>query len=586
MGYYLVGLLLLILPHVYGQTKNDLEVSVTGFQCVSISGKVEGLVKRKVIGSYKEVYSFTNADIEGKTIGRKAAFNFADTVPVTLAEVSYQYLIFDDKGNLLATTVPTDKAWQEDLFPELILPQHADWVTLYKKAWELNWQSMVTSTALPAHFGHNDYPDNNINYVWDACFNSLYQRYGSVSDAHPGMTVLDNFYAQQTDSGFILRHYHWPTYGSGGRSKKETPRMSDVNPALFAWAEWNYYQISADTTRLRKVLPALIKYHEFVESYLRTPSGQYVWNQYASGWDNILTVQPHKYWVELLATQTLAAKYITQIAKVLGQDKVTRQFMLEADLKGKELSNYWNKDKSWYCSIGNDGKFTGKTISGMWPVLTGYIPKENIKLIIERNLFNPQCFFTEMPLPTIAKDEHGYNPKGEYWRGSVWINMSVMTIRGLDEQGFSEEAFELSQRTLNGMAKVYQGWAAEPNSIWECYAPEYPAPASHKDRGTSDLGTVRSEFAGWSCGLINLLIENIMGFHIDAPNNAIHWNIQLNEDFGIKRFAFGKTKTDICIMDSVILVQAEIPYVLLVNYHGKEYRYLVKAGSNKFVLTT
>lgn len=590
--FLLVFLLLSTLPvnlfafQTTGVTdENSLIVESLGFRYVNITGEAQGILKRRVIGGCKEENGFTDADFDGKIIGRKTAFNYIDTVPATLAEANYQYVIVGESGEQVAVSDTTTRLWPEHLFPELILPQHPDWVGLYRKAWELNWENMVTSTSLPSHYGYNDYPDNQMNYVWDACFHSLYQRYGSVIGAFLGMAVLDNFYAQQTESGYILRHYHWPTYGSGGRASKDMPRMSDVNPNLFAWAEWNYFQISADTVRLRNVLPKLVKYYRFIEDYLRTDSGKYVWNAYASGWDNILTVQPHKYWVELPATQALAARHIVRIADVLDMEDISNTFRSEADKKGKELEKYWNKDKSWFCSIGKDGSFTGKTINGMWPVLTGYVSPEKIRLMVKHNLFNPESFFTAMPLPTIAKDENGYNPKGEYWRGGVWINMSLMAIRGLDEQGFVKEALELSKKTLDGMAAVYKDWAPKRHSIWECYAPEFPAPSSHKSREKADeLGTVRSEFAGWSCGLICLLIEDVMGFRVDAPHNTVDWDIRLDENFGIKRLAFGNTRTDIQIKDRILHVYTNSPYMLTVSYHGKNYEFPVKTGQNRYRL--
>lgn len=572
---------------VVEEVKSDsLAVVVTGFRSINVSGSANGILKRKVVSSYRKESGFTETDVEGKIIGRKNAFNYMDTVPVTLAEVCYQYIVVDDNGNQIAASCATSKEWPEELFPEVVLPQHPDWVALYKKGWKLNWDYMVTSTALPARFAHNYCPDNDMNYIWDACINSLYQRYGGVSGIFPAMQEIDNLYAQQVDStGYILRYYRWTDYASHWGASKETPRIGDVNPPLFAWAEWNYFEIANDTTRLKEKLPKIIKYYMFIENYLQEAPGKYVWNGAGSGWDNISGVQPHKYWVELPAMQALAAKYIAKMAKVLGHKDVVSQFTDEANKKGKELEEYWNKDKNWYCSIGENGDFTGKTISGMWSVLSGYVSQNRIKKMIKENLFNPQRFYTTMPLPTIAKDENGYNPKGEYWRGSVWIPMSTMVIRGLDEQGFSKEAFMLSEKTMKGMTAVYDGWEAKPHSLWECYAPEYPAPASHKNTSKIEiLGTVRSDFAGWCCGVINFLIENVMGFHVDAPNNIIHWNIRLDENYGIKRLVFGKTKTDIQITDGIISVDADAPYVLLVNHLGKEYRYSVNKGNNKFKL--
>jgi hypothetical protein len=561
----------------------DLRVEVTGFNQVRLQGDGTGTVWRQVLAGARPEHGFTAADLSGRKVGDKTQAVFDDTLAVSLAEVTYRYTLKSPTGDVIASVDTSPNDWPEALLPQLVLPGKDAWIQLYRKAWELTWKRIVTSDALPSRFAYNDYPDNDTTYVWDSCFVSLFQRYAEVSHLHPGLATLDDFYAQETAAGYICRDFHYPTFQARSNVSKVQPSLAGTNPPLFAWAEWNYYLISADRERLARVLPALIRHYDFIESFMQVSPGRYVWEHNGSGWDNILEVEKYQYWVELPALQGLAARHIAKIAAVLGEVDVQHRFEAEVEKKRAQMEPYWNPAVSWYCSLDRDGHFTGKTLVGMWPVLAGLVPKERLALIVKDNLMNPQRFLTEpMPLPTIAKDEIGYNPRGAYWLGGVWINMSLMTIRSLEENGYQKEAVELATRTLDGIAQVYQGWSAQPGTLWECYAPEYSAPASHKRH--PELGSVRSEFGGYTCGLINLLVENILGIQVNAPANEITWSWRIPGTFGIERLRFGATTTSLRKEPGSIVVQSDRPYQLIVVSGDLVKRYQVEAGTNKFAL--
>lgn len=559
-----------------------LKAEDAGFDRIRLSGPETGTVWRQVVAGGRPEHGFEAQDFSGRPIGQKTQPTFVDTLPASLAEVEYRYSIRNPRGEVLASAV-TSRDWPEGLFPGVVYPGRAQWVQLYRKAWQLTWRRIVTSQALPSRFAYCDYPDNGTTYVWDSCFTSLFQRYASVSGAHPGMATLDDFYAQETPAGYICRNFHCPTYEPRSHAAKTTPSLTGTNPPLFAWAEWNYYLLSADRGRLARVLPALVRHYDFIESFMQASPGRYRWDAVGSGWDNILKADKNEYWVELPAMQALAARNIARIAGVLGETQVQRRFAAEVDKKRAEMELYWNPAKNWYCSLDASGRFTGKTLSGMWPVLAGIAPKERVALMVRDNLMDPRRFLTEpMPLPALARDEPGYNPRGAYWLGGVWINLSVMTIRGLEEYGYDREAGDLAARTLDGIARVFDGWKAKPGTLWECYAPEFPAPASHKVH--PELGSVRSDFGGFTDGLINLLLEDIMGIRVNAPANEITWSLHGQETLGLERLRFASTTTSLTKEGASILVESDRPYELLVVSAGRTSRFPVAAGANRFEL--
>jgi hypothetical protein len=104
----------------------------------------------------------------------------------------------------------------------------------------------------------------------------------------------------------------------------------------------------------------------------------------------------------------------------------------------------------------------------------------------------------------------------------------------------------------------------EPHTIWECYQPEAPLPATGKD----DTGRVRPDFCGWSAlGPISLLIENVLGFHaIDADRRRVQWRRSQSGRHGVRRLRFGDVTTDIVALDDErVEVTTNTPYTLVIN---------------------
>ncbi len=583
-------LILFIYFNAFSQAKQaaipkQLTIVPLGFNKVEITTSLaDGLTLVRVpISGVRPEHGFTKNELIGKVLVKGTIkSSVRDVLPTSLAEVVYRYQLVDDEGGIIASAETSRENWMPDLLPKIILPQHPTWLVLYNKAWELNWRQIATSRALPARFSFNVTPDNGRSYLWDASFSILFQRYGVLSGENPGISTIDNFYAQQSDNGYILRYFTVKDFAAGHNTSKTEPSVEAVNPPLLAWAEWNYFKVSGNAERLKVVLPKLVKQYDFVESFLQKGPGKYIWDGNPSGWDNILKEAKHHYWVELPAMQALSAKYIIEIASIVNDRLTQNRFLSLLQKKKAEMKVYWNSDKKWYCSLDQQGRFTQKTLSGMWPVLAGIVPPSRLNNIVD-NLMDPNIFNTSaIPLPCFAKDELGYNPKGEYWLGSVWINMSMVAIRSLKEQGFDKEAVELAVKTLNGMSKVYSSWSENPGTLWECYSPEYPAPASHKVK--TELGSVRKDFAGWTACLVNLLIENVLGIEVDAWERSLNWKINLNEEQGIENLKFGNITTSLLRKGSAISVKSNHAYTIHLSIAANNKTFKVVPGANLFKL--
>jgi hypothetical protein len=174
----------------------------------------------------------------------------------------------------------------------------------------------------------------------------------------------------------------------------------------------------------------------------------------------------------------------------------------------------------------------------------------------------------------------------------VWINISYMIIDALDRHGFVAEAHDLASRTLDAIARTFYEWEESPRTLWETYAPEFVAPASHKVRRPDKLGGVRGEFAGWACCLINLLIETELGIRVDAPSNTLHWRIRTKPGTGVENLMFGNITASLRVESSDceskrlrLSITTDAPFTLSVDWCGIE-RIPIATGSQTVELPT
>jgi len=90
-----------------------------------------------------------------------------------------------------------------------------------------------------------------------------------------------------------------------------------------------------------------------------------------------------------------------------------------------------------------------------------------------------------MPVASVARDDPAF--KKDMWSGAAWPTMNYLIIRGLQRYGYTKEAADLRQRTLEAIRQ----WYARTGALWEFYDPDGEAPPAQLDRNgrkTSGIG--------------------------------------------------------------------------------------------------
>ena len=147
-------------------------------------------------------------------------------------------------------------SYEKSALPEPILEGKPEWIALYYKAWELAFENIEYIQKAGWKPQLTCMPGVGIVWQWDSCFMTMINNYanGSLS----ALNNLDNLYRLRRESdGYMSMAY---------RIEEEEPAYGErINPPLFAWAEWEAYLVSGDTSRFEKVLPALEGCFDFIE---------------------------------------------------------------------------------------------------------------------------------------------------------------------------------------------------------------------------------------------------------------------------------------------------------------------------------
>ena len=519
-------------------------------------------------------------------------------------EIALRVLSLGEEGGIYRRIqlrrVPPFEAYKKYL-PSPVLDSHPELVDLYWQSWRMAFKNVSFGT--PENNFVSAYMEEGYNeqiYQWDSIFMSMYGRYGGK--LIPAMPTLDNFYNRQRSDGHIARIY----------SKTDGKKLLDpvqneftlTNPPLFAWAEWDYYQLSGDDSRLARVLPILERYDQWLKNNQRSSlvPGMYWQTGFDSGMDNMPRPNAELAgWVDASLEQALAAKYLAKISSHL-KNKLKENYWLSEFAERSEVINRlaWNDQEGFYFDVDQNGRQTGvKHIGAMWALLSEVAsPQQAQKL--QEHLHNPLEFYRPHLFPALSASDSGYTDEATYWQGGVWAPTNYMTIRGLKTYGYSDFAYEAAMNHLENMAKVYSSKIDEthidPNeasssykTIWECYSPDHTTPCTRADR----VHYGRQDFAGWTAlGPIALLIEEAIGLEIQGAKNQVTWNLRENSRVGLSNIEIHRGQVFSVIAEVPrgrqrrVIIQTESPFVLILNHEGRSQTIRVPVGKSQFFIQT
>ena len=300
--------------------------------------------------------------------------------------------------------------------------------------------------------------------------------------------------------------------------RKPRPADSELNSVkpLLSQMAMLVFNKKKDISFLKEIYEGLKNHIAHWENTQKLNNGLFVWRSYrGSGTDNhpALYGRPlnSSAGVELNCFMVMEYRAMSKIAQLCGKDAEDCEYATKADCLADCINKImWDPIDGLYYHIDSLSKkpplanqdicwnvpLKFRTWTCFVPMYAAIAPKEYVERMVKDHLLNPDEFWSDFGIRTLAKNEPMYtveetsNPSN--WRGPIWIVSTYIIYKGLLNYGYINEAKALCENLLSNLVRDIK----ENGAMHEYYNPE-------TGKSSINLG-----FMNWNA-LAGLMVDEI-----------------------------------------------------------------------------
>jgi len=302
-------------------------------------------------------------------------------------------------------------------------------------------------------------------WLWDSALHAIAFRHVDPQLARDQIRV---FLAHQLPDGMFPD----VVFDEGAVTEIDHPvRARVTKPPILAWAALKIHRAAPDLDFLKEIYGPLARWNAwwFDQSEGGVEGLAHYNHPYSSGlddnplWDEGMPVVSP----ELNTYLCLQMKALAQIATELGLETEAAQWETRSGaLVQRMVENLWDEEAGVFHALHHGRPVNVLTPFNLYPLWTGDLPPEINARLLE-HLRNPDEFWGDLMLPTVARNDPKYSPE-TMWRGPIWANINYFFIEALEIMNLQEASAELRDKTLKLLMKAA--------GIYEYYNPETGQP--------------------------------------------------------------------------------------------------------------
>jgi glycogen debranching enzyme len=298
-------------------------------------------------------------------------------------------------------------------------------------------------------------------WLWDSALHALAYRYVDPPLARNQIRAM---LAYQLPDGMVPDAIH----DDGVVAEIDHPFPAEVTkPPILAWAALKLHEMAPDLDFLQEIYVPLVRWNAWWFSMNDDDvDGLAQYNHpYSSGlddnpmWDFGMPVESP----DLNTYLCVQMGSLAMIAEALGMEQEAGMWRRRAAaIVHRMIADFWDEEAGIFRTTLNGEPLPVVTPFNLYPLWTGQLP-EHIKQRLLDHLRNPDEFWGEYALPTVARNDPKYDPE-TMWRGPVWANVNYFFIEALEQINEVELADELREKTLKmiiNQPSIYEFYNAE-----------------------------------------------------------------------------------------------------------------------------
>jgi putative isomerase len=336
----------------------------------------------------------------------------------------------------------------------------------YRQMYTYAWWVMASNLISPeGRVTYEAMMPSKINYVglwlWDSALHALAYRHIDPELARDQIRAM---IAHQLSDGMMPD----AVYDEGVVAEIDHPIRAEVTkPPILAWAVLKLHETDPDLDFLHEIYVPLVRWNAWWFSMNDDDvDGLAQYNHpFSSGlddsplWDYGMPVEPP----DLNTYLCVQMGSLAMIAEHLGMDSEGAMWRRRAEaIVRRMLEDFWDDEAGVFRALHNEEPVPVVTPFNLYPLWTGQLPAEIRDRLID-HLTNPQEFWGEYVIPTVARNDPNYDP-ATMWRGPVWANINYFFIEALHQVGRDDLARTLRDKTLElvmSHASIFEYYDAE-----------------------------------------------------------------------------------------------------------------------------
>ena len=336
----------------------------------------------------------------------------------------------------------------------------------YRHKYNYAWWVMSNNLVAPlGRVTHEAMMPSKIEYVgvwnWDACLHALAFRH---VDPELARDQLRTMLACQLPDGMIPD----AVYDEAVIAEIDHPQRAEVTkPPIMAWAALKLHETAPDLAFLQEIYVPLVRWNAWWFSMNDDDAdGLAQYNHpYSSGlddnplWDYGMPVESP----DLNTYLCVQMGSLAMIAEALGMASEGAMWRRRAAaIVRRMIEDFWDADAGVFRALHDEQPIPVITPFNLYPLWTGQLP-DPIRDRVIGHLTNPDEFWGEYVIPSVARDDPHYDPE-TMWRGPVWANINYFFIEALRQVGRHDLARTLRDKTLAlimGQPSIYEYYNGE-----------------------------------------------------------------------------------------------------------------------------
>ncbi len=337
-----------------------------------------------------------------------------------------------------------EKRWQE--WFQNVPPVEERFLRTYTYAWWVMGNNLIKPHGSVAY---EAMMPSKVNYVglwlWDSAMHALAYRH---VDAELARNQIRAMLTCQLADGMLPD----AIYDEGVISEIDHPFVAKVTkPPILAWCALKLHETSPDLDFLREIYIPLVRWNAWWFSMNDDDvDGLAQYNHpYSSGldnnplWDYGMPVESP----DLNTYLCVQMGSLAMMAELMGINAEAAMWRRRAEaIVRRMIKDFWDQDAGVFRATHNDEPIPVITPFNLYPLWTGQLPHP-IKNRLLDHLKNPDEFWGELPIPSVARNDSHFDPD-VMWRGPVWANINYFFVEALLQLGEKELANTLREKTL------------------------------------------------------------------------------------------------------------------------------------------